>query len=78
MKTAGDIHGHNRHTAPGKAEMQIPAVQVSPNHITGIGSEKPILMLIAVIPRRFQVFKMMLGTLEVMGLARMARLIEVI
>ena len=63
---------------PGKPQMQVPAVQIPVNHISDIGSEKPVLPLIAIIPDHFQVFEMGLYALEVMGLARIARLIDIV
>jgi hypothetical protein len=61
----------------GKPEMQIPAVQIPVYHVPDIGPEKPVLPLIAIVPGHFQVFEMILDTLEVIGLPRVARLIDV-
>ena len=63
---------------PGKSQMQIAAVQIPVNHVSGIGPEKPVLSLIAIIPDNFQVFEMGLYALEVMGLPRIARLIDIV
>jgi hypothetical protein len=48
--------------------MQVPAVQIPANHVSGIGPEKDVLPLIAVVPDPLQIFEMVLHTLEVMGL----------
>jgi hypothetical protein len=58
--------------------MEIPAVQIPVNHIPDIGPEKAVLPLITVVPGHFQVFEMGLYALEVMGLAWMTRLINIV
>jgi hypothetical protein len=62
---------------PGKPEMQIAAVQIPVNHIPDIGPEKAVLPLISIFPCHFQVFEMILYALEVMGLPRIAGLIDI-
>ena len=49
---------------PGKTQMQIPAVQISVNHVPDIGPEKSILILVSIIPNHFQFFKMILHALS--------------
>lgn len=63
---------------PGKPQMQIPAIQIPVNHVPDIRPEKPVLVLIAVLPDHLQVFKMILHALEVRRLLRMARFVKVI
>jgi hypothetical protein len=63
---------------PGKPQVQIPAVQISVNHIPDIGSEKSILIPVSIMPNHFQVFKMILHALEVRCLLRMKRLIDIV
>ena len=62
---------------PGKPKMQIPAVQIPVNHVPDIGPEKPVLTLIAIVPYHFQVFRMVLDALEVMGLPRVAQFVDI-
>jgi len=63
---------------PGKPQVQIPAVQISVNHIPDIGSEKSILIPVSIIPNHFQFFKMGFHALKVMGLSWVARFVKVI
>ncbi len=63
---------------PGKSQVQVPAVQIPVNHVPDIGPEKPVLVLIAVIPDHLQVFKMILHALEVSRFLRIARFVKVI
>ncbi len=63
---------------PVKPLMQVPAAQIPINHVLDIMPEKPVLPFISVIPDHLQVFKMRLYISEIMGLARMARFIDII
>ncbi len=53
---------------PGKAEMQIAAVQISTNHLFHIGTPKSELIRLAVIPQPFKLFEMSLDTPEGQGI----------
>jgi hypothetical protein len=55
---------------PGQPQMQVPAVQIPVNHVPDIGTEKPILILIAIVPAHFQFFKMGFHSLKVMCLVK--------
>jgi hypothetical protein len=67
-----------RTSHPGKSQVQVPAVQIPVNHVPDIGPEKPVLVLIVVIPDHLQVFKMILHALKIRRLLRIARFIKVI
>jgi hypothetical protein len=49
----------------GESTVQISAIKVAHDHIHDIGSPEPVTLLIAIIPEHFQLFKMCLGTLEI-------------
>ncbi len=52
---------------PGKAEMQIAAVQISINHFFHIRTPKPISIHVAVIPQLFKLLEMRFNTTEIMA-----------
>ncbi len=61
---------------PGKSQVQVPAVQIPVKNVPDIGFAKSVLKVKTLIPHDFQIFKMSFHALIVMGLARVARLIE--
>jgi len=63
---------------PGESTVQISVIQIPINHIHDIGSPEPITLLIAIIPEHFQLFKMCLGTLEIITASRISGLINII
>ena len=63
---------------PGESTVQISAIQIAINHIHDIGSPEPVTLLIAIIPEHFQLFKMCLGTLEIITGARISGSINII
>ncbi len=50
---------------PGESTVQITAIQIPINHSHDIGSPESVTLLIAIIPEHFQLFKMCLGTFEI-------------
>ena len=62
---------------PGKAEMQIAAVQISINHFFHIGSPEPISIHIAVIPQRFKLLEMRFNTTKIMACPRLPGFIDI-
>jgi len=74
LKIAEDL---NRDHAPGNRVIIFDAGFQIGGQSFQAHSEKPELPLITVVPDHFQVFKMILDTLEVMGLARVARFVDV-
>ena len=63
---------------PGESALQISAIQIPINHIHDIGSPEPVTLLVAIIPEHFQLFKMCLGTLEIITGARVSGSINII
>jgi hypothetical protein len=62
---------------PGKAQVQVPAVEIPIDHILYIGSKKSVSALIAFFPVRLQVFEMVLHASKVMRLLGLARLVDI-
>jgi len=62
---------------PGKAQVQVSAVQTPVNHILDIGSKKTVSALVALFPDHFQVFEMILHAMKIMGLLGLARLVDI-
>ena len=63
---------------PGESTVQISAIQIPIHHIHNIGSLEPVTLLIAILPEHFQLFKMGLGTLEIITGARISGSINII
>ena len=62
----------------GETTVQIPAIKEAHDHIHDIGSPEPVTLLIAIIPEHFQLFKMCLGTLEIITGPRVSGAINII
>jgi hypothetical protein len=62
---------------PGKAQVEVPAVEITVNHILSIRSKESVSALIAFFPVPFLVFKMVLHASKVMRLLGLARLVDI-
>ncbi len=62
---------------PGESTVQISTIQIPINYIHDIGSPEPVALLIAIVPEHFQLFKMGLGTLEIITGSRISRSINI-
>jgi hypothetical protein len=62
---------------PGKAQVEVSAVEIPIDHILYIGSKESVSALIAFFPVPFQVFKMVLYASKVMRLLGLARLVDI-
>jgi hypothetical protein len=62
---------------PGKAQVEVPAVEIPVDHILSIRSKESVFALIALFPVRFQVFERVLHASKVMRLLGLARLVDI-